>query len=694
MNSYGQYKADSIRTQRLREIEVLEKKRKLKADSISPVLRLEGRILETPQHIITVTSDLIKEQGGLVLKDMVRNASGVAMGYNSSVFDASAAVFMRGLPAPVFVNGMPQRSAMGALVDDAAIIDRMEFIKGPAGFLTSSGEPGGSMNIVTKTPGQRLLNAELSAGSFGLMRAAIDIGSKVPDKGLSYRFNGAYQYNQDVQDFIKQHKYVAAPVLQYNFSPNTYALAEYNLIRITSDGGSSVTRVGKEGEVLKDRIGNNYAGDPGLPRSYTEAQTARVMLVHRFNERWKLSVQGKYTLAPMEMWYLLSDNYSPVNFDSTNTTRRMPVFNSITGRIAAGQIFVNGTLGAGRRVTHKLLGGIDYNYSKDNFSNAYGKHSFYFNRLQPAYGLDTDSVRMLDKASIIVRENNWWSAFAYGTTHFGSKWVLNYGARYTLNLPVTTNPKQPQKQQQALSPRLGITWMADPNTALYALYDQSFIPQPGVDFSGQEFKPMRGNDIEAGVKREWWQRRLITTLVGYRIIKNNLLVTDLEHPGFRRQIGQVTSTGAELDIIGRITSRLSVSANYAYTHAVTSKDSNKDNEGNKLPFVPQQTVNTWLQYAIPVGRASRLRISAGHTSVIKRATYTPDFCVKDYTKFDAGLAFDAGKWYARVVADNITNVRYFSSADMLEGSIRPGERSYYYIEGNPVSFKAFVGVRL
>jgi iron complex outermembrane receptor protein len=172
-----------------------------------------------------------------------------------------------------------------------------------------------------------------------------------------------------------------------------------------------------------------------------------------------------------------------------------------------------------------------------------------------------------------------------------------------------------------------------------------------------------------------------------------VLVSDLDRRGYRRQIGQVTSTGVELDVMGRISNRFSVTANYAYTHAVTTKDSNKDNEGARLAFVPEQVINCWVQYSIPLQEASRLSISAGQSTVTRTATYTRDVYLKGYTKFDAGVAYDAGKWYVRVVADNLTNRRYFSGGDILE-AIYPGVKSYYYVEGEPLSVKAFVGVRL
>ncbi|MBW8682958.1 TonB-dependent siderophore receptor [Chitinophaga rhizophila] len=695
LSTQAQQKTDSLRRQQLKEIAVMEKKRSMKTDSMSPVLRMEGRLLEIPQNITGVSSDLMREQGAIEMKDIVRNASGVKMGYNSSLFDASATVMMRGFSAETYVNGMPQRSTMGALTEDAAFIERVDFIKGPAGFLISSGDPGGSINITTKTPRQqRIRHAEIAGGSFGFMRAAADIGSAVKSKGVSYRLNGAYQGSQSFQDFISTKKYVLAPVVQYNFSRRTYLLAEYNLIDMRADGGSSVTRLGTAGEVLKDRMADNYAGDPNLPQSGSSSQSARIAFEHRFNDNLRLTVQSKYTVNTTDVWYLISDNYSLVNFDSTNVTRRLPVNNSITGRVAAVQAYLSGSFRTGHHVVHNIVGGMDYNYSKDNYTNAYGQHTFTFDKNRPQYGLDRDSVKMLGKATLIARENNWTSAFVYSTSRIHTNWLFNFGGRFTINTPVTTNARQPQKDETAFSPRLGITRLLKGNLAVYALYDQSFIPQSGVDASGQRFDPQRGNSIEAGAKKEWFQQKLITSIAGYKIIKNNLLVSDLEHPGFRRQIGQATSTGAEVDIMGRISNRLSVSANYSYTHAITSKDTRKENEGNKLAFTPEQVINSWAQYTLPLTDLSQIRCSVGHTTVTKTATYTPGFDLKGYTKFDAGIAYTHGKWYVRVVADNLTNKRYFSSGDMLTGSVYEGVSSYYYIEGAPVSFKAFAGIRL
>ncbi|WP_160715231.1 TonB-dependent siderophore receptor [Chitinophaga solisilvae] len=678
----AQQQPDSIRRMRLREVEVQEKKKRLRADSIPAGLRLEGSLIETPQNIVSVSSALVAEQGGLVMKDIVRNASGVHMGYNTNLFDGSATIFIRGFPAPTYVNGLLQRTT----IDDAAIIEQVEFIKGPAGFLASAGEPGGTVNITTKVPLQRRVRSvEIAGGSFGMWRASVDLGSMIKTKGFSWRMNAAYQQERSFLDFLQTKKYVLAPVVQYNFSPRTSVLLEYNLLRASSAGGSGLNKVGTDEEIRHARIADNFAGDPGLPGSYGETQSVRFLFNHALSKSWKLVAQGRYTSTPAETWYLFSANQSPVNFIN-DTTRRLPVRNHSTGQVVASQLYVKGVFNTGTAIRHYLMTGVDFNYARDVYNYTTGQYSFYFDRRQPVYGLHTDSVRMLKAAADQVDENNWASAYAYDMIHVGEAWRINIGGRYTRN----TRPGK--ELQQAFSPRLGITWLLRSNLSVYALYDQSFIPQTGSDFDKNLFKPLLGNDFELGVKGDWFNKRLSTTVTGYRIIKNNMLVADPEHRRFRKQIGQVKSTGVEVDVMGQITDRFTVSANYSYTDAVISKDTKPANVGTALPFMPQQNINTWLQYSIPVSTA-RLRLSLGQRTAIRPGTYTPDLYLPDYTLFDAGASWDAGKWYVRIVAENITNRRYFSSGDILIGSVYPDVKTTYYIDGTPINFKAFAGIR-
>ncbi len=65
-------------------------------------------------------------------------------------------------------------------------------------------------------------------------------------------------------------------------------------------------------------------------------------------------------------------------------------------------------------------------------------------------------------------------------------------------------------KDQVFSPRAGISYSIDKQTSVYGLYDQSFVPVPGTDFYGNAFKPIKGNDIEFGVKKEWFGGRWVS----------------------------------------------------------------------------------------------------------------------------------------------------------------------------------------
>ena len=70
---------------------------------------------------------------------------------------------------------MDVSGSFGPLREDMSFVDRVEFVKGPAGFMMGNTQPGGFYNIVTKTcwPGKG--NVQLTLGSFNLYRAAADI---------------------------------------------------------------------------------------------------------------------------------------------------------------------------------------------------------------------------------------------------------------------------------------------------------------------------------------------------------------------------------------------------------------------------------------------------------------------------------------------------------------------------------------
>src|SRR5690606_27636506 len=169
--------------ERLQEVIVEGKNEEnFKADLNSHSLRLMGPLVEVPQNIQVITSSVISSQQAIdMLENVSRNVSGTQMIEHWGNF---ARVNMRGFKIPAFRNGMNVDLPWGPLVEDMSIVERIEFVKGPAGFMLSSGEPGGLYNVVTKKPTTRQHNeATLMAGSYNTLRSTVDIGGKLNKEG-------------------------------------------------------------------------------------------------------------------------------------------------------------------------------------------------------------------------------------------------------------------------------------------------------------------------------------------------------------------------------------------------------------------------------------------------------------------------------------------------------------------------------
>lgn len=705
--SYGQ-KTDTVsrKINKLKEVNVLKQRVvKLSADTLTNTMKLQTPLLQTPQNIIRVSSALLQQQGGFELRDVARNASGVYFGYNSTPFDNSATAQIRGFAAFTTLNGMSRRFSYGASIDDEAIIESIEIVKGPAGFLNSFGEPGGTINIATKTPGQKLLNVVVNGGSFNLFRTSVDIGSQVQKKGFSYRFNAAYQHKDTYLDDLRTEKYVFAPVLQYNFSPNTYVLAEYDFIRGVSENGSAIVKVRSEADMLKGPIRLNYSAGRGLPISYTENQTGRIYAIHKFSDNWQLTSQSSYLLAPYTSWNMTSKG-SMVNFGPDGMTKRRASFNRGAGKTFSSQLFANGKIKTGP-ISHQLLFGADYTNSRDSLVLNNGKIEFPYAQSNPVNTLDPGQVRQTTRLTRINNNTFLKSAFIYDNIELHKKLLLTLGARYTwyTNEKMTTNAKGVVKtnnyKQKALSPRATLTYLIDSATTAFFLFDQSFFPQSGQraivnaanELIGSDpVDPQHGRSLELGLKRTWFSSKLYTTLTGFHTVKNNVLVSDQAHPGFSQQLGEVTSDGIELDIIGNITDQLSLVTNYTFVKATVTKDDDATRVGKQLGQTPQQILNTWVQYKFPLKNRASLNLSVGQTTMLKRSTSEKGEFIPDFTKFDAGISYVQDKYFFRLIADNLTGKRYMSSGDIISSYPYEG-RNFYYIDGDPFNVKFSVGIK-
>jgi iron complex outermembrane receptor protein len=647
------------------------------ADKSSNSLRLQTPLLEVPQNIQIVTGKVLADQQITSMSDgVLRNVSGANRQEHWG--DLYTNITMRGSQIQAFRNGINVvNSYWGPLTEDMSMVDHIEFVKGPAGFMLANGDPAGLYNVVTKKPtGETRGEASIIAGSYDLYRASLDLDGKLSRNGkLLYRLNLAGQNKNSFRANEYNNRYTIAPVISYQIDDNTRITAEYTWQKAKMSDVGSFYVFSTEGYATLPR---NFTSLPsGLDPTRINDHSVYLTLNHKFNDNWKLTAQTayfNYQQKGSSLWP------SDVNTDGT-MIRSVGIWDA-KSEMTMGQVFVNGNVSTGP-VNHRILAGLDAgtkNYMADwSQSHKLDSAGAAFNTKDPDYGVPVNGYPQFDrslnlearavKGGGIIKQRYTGIYLQDELGFFEDKLRLTLAGRYTFVEQSAYGGKS--ESAKHFTPRVGVSYSVTRNTAVYALYDQAFIPQSGILVSGAAAKPVTGNNIEAGVKRDWFDGSWSTTLSVYRIIKNHE-ITGVPNTNFSQEIGQKQAQGVELDIRGTVFPGFSVVANYAYTDAKVTKvntgvDAAVAYEGQRVAGSNKHTMNTWLSYKVQSGVLEGFGISGGCTYLADRATGTysdkePKQNLPDYFKLDGGLFYESHKIRVTLNVFNVLDEYLYSGA--------------------------------
>jgi iron complex outermembrane receptor protein len=647
---------------------------------VSTSLRLNTPILETPQNIQVVTRSMLKDQQVISMSDgLIRNVSGlVRMEHWGDMYTNITA---RGSQIQALRNGFNVvNSYWGPLTEDMSFVENIEFVKGPAGFMISSGDPSGLYNVVTKKPtGETKGEATVTMGSFDLYRAALDLDGKLSKDGrLLYRINMAAQNKKSYRPNEYNNRYAIAPVISYQLDQKTKLTFEYNYQRANMSNVGSYYIFDPKGFATKP-VGFTML-PAGLPGVNINDHSFYVNLQHSINDNWKVTAQAArfiYNQVGSSAWP------GVVNPDGT-IIRNIGIWDS-RSRMSMGQLFLNGEVRTGF-VNHKILAGLDM-ANKEYIADWSQSHDLddttnYFDLNDPAEDVNTvaNGYPVFDRSMPLEQRAQ--AGFGYQNLTSTSLYVQDELGFFDNKLRLTlagrfTDLKQayagPADKAQRFTPRAGLSFSFDRQTAIYALYDQAFVPQTGILTNGDKVQPVTGNNMEIGVKRQWMNGRWTTGLTGYRIIKNNELIADpAQAPtsGLSIEMGQKLVQGVEFDLRGTITRGLNIVVNYAYTNSTIlelAPGITTLKEGDVVPGFAKHTANAWLTYRIQSGVLKGFGISGGASFLGDRATYwdpspTGGQGIKDYFKVDAGLSWEGEKMSINANVFNVLNEYLYSGS--------------------------------
>ncbi|WP_165023225.1 TonB-dependent siderophore receptor [Dysgonomonas sp. ZJ279] len=695
-----EYEFDSLKSVTLGDI-VIESKiyKKYNLGNISNSLRIQGQMLEIPQNIQIINSSVLRDQLSLnVTESVTRNVSGA---FREELHNGvSPDIYLRGGYISAQRNGVDLRPLLkGPIGDDVAIIENIEFVKGPSGFLNSLGDPAGSYNIITKKPtGTNRKSFQVMQGSFGLLRAEADLDGKFDEDGkLLYRFNIMGMNKKGFLQFDNNERILIAPSLKYKFDESTSLTVEYIYQRLNY-------MLLSEAQISPYGFGSLPTdftiSDPNLRPYRANDHSAFVNFQKKFNQNWSFTTQVSNInsqSAGTIFWVYGKNETDPDILD------RYYVYDGMKYNIFSTQAFTQGNFSTGN-IRHSFLAGIDFNHKRNKTQDTWGTATAIYplSISNPIYsnvinnngiGGDFDSENGINSVENLTDSRLYYTS-AYVMDEIGlidNKLKISAGLRLTQSdADFNQYGEETEASDWVLTPRLGANYLLTNSFSVYGLYDNSFIPQAGIAYDKTPLKPIRGVSFEAGLKKDWNNKALSTTLSFYHITRSQNIVKDPVSNDFY-QSGENESQGIEFDLRGRIVKGLDVIINYAYTDSkITKDDKNPGMVGMATPNRIRHIQNSWLNYELPFKALKDFSLSLGYQYMAGRAerfTSMDPQELKDYFRMDGGISFTKKRFSINLIVNNILDSKQYSTAWKKNDM-------YYWVQLPPVNYRCSFTVTL
>lgn len=692
---------DTIKSNDIEEVVVSGRYyQKYKLNEVSGSLRLQTPLIELPQNVQSISGQVLNDQITLNMSEgIVRNVSGARkVEHWDNVYSN---VFMRGASIATYMNGMNVSSTWGPINPDASIIDRIEFVKGPAGFMGSMGDPAGFYNVVTKKPTGKFANSvRFTTGSYNLFRGEADLdGVIVKDGVLDYRLNLMGSSNKSWSENDKTSKIIIAPSITFRPTKTTTFTAQYNyqFLKFNQPGAYLMSNDG----YASLNVHTNF-NDPNFKKTEVKDQSLFLSLDQKLFKDWVWSTQYAY----MDMNYDGGSWWGGFYGSDPNILSRSLSNWQALGKNNIFQTYVRGSLQTGN-ITHKIIAGFDYGNRKYQADFSYLGDGGSIDVHNIVYGVDPNTLPP-ESAYYLNRNANYYNDQGVKYTSYyaqdqiemlNNKLRITLAGRYTSGTTFSGYPNlDPIKADQAgeFTPRVGVSYSIKDDFSVYGVFDKTFAPQSAIGINGSSITdPLKGQNIEFGLKKDWLGGKWNSTFAVYEIRRKNILVAgnsnDNNGNAFMIPTGEQRSRGFEADIKGEIIKGLNIVVNYAYTDAKTIKDSDASRIGVQSPGNAKNVQNTWLNYRFEHGQLKGFGISAGYQYQGGRqswfgTTAKYDQSLEDYFDTNFGISYVAKKFDVNLLLNNVLNRKLYSG-------YRSDDGSYAWIYNAPRNWRLSIGYK-
>ncbi len=578
----------------------------VKAQTTATRLPLSQR--ETPQWVSVVTRAQIEDFQLNDINQLLATVPGVnVQAQETDRFYYSA----RGFDIQTFqIDGVGLPFAFGIQNGsiDTAMYDRIEVVRGAPGLLSSTGNPSAVINFIRKRPTRDFAaSASAQYGSFDHLRLDGDVSVPLTSSGsVRARVVGSYFDTDSYLDRYGLKRWTGYGIVEADLGPDTVISAGYG----HQNHKSRAAMWGALPLYYSDGSRIDYARSTNSSPDWSSFNVTDRQIfgdvTHRFGD-WtaKLTVQRRAIDENDKLFYVYGANTdNDINTAPDRTTglgivsypgafqsfaRNLTIDANIGGTVSlfgrthdvmfgvnrSAQRYTQDSAydGATIGISLPLFSGFDGSFPEPNFP-AFDRSLDTHTRRETVYGL----VRLnpTDALKVMVGGN--------ATRAFSE------GVSYTT--PTNFN-------RARFLPFVGATYDLTGNISAYASFATIFNPQTQANEQRRLIDPIEGDNLEAGVKGEWFDGRLNASVALFQARQKNTA----ESAGFDATIGQTlyrgvdaTSQGIELEVSGQVAPGLQATGGF------TAMRVRGENDEPVRTFVPRNTARlnvVWSPTMLP-----------------------------------------------------------------------------------------------
>ena len=561
-------------------------------------------------------------------------------------------------------------------VRDLHNIERIEVLKGPAAVLYGRGSQGGIVNRISKMPQYGRPSSIQAQGGTDDFRSLYADLSADPSDTLSLRLNMGNEDKNSFRDHVSGNRQLFAPSMSWQITPDLNWLVQYEYSRYNRTPDRGIPSVdGRPADVSR---GTSYGGQNDFIDDKT--QNLRSRLTYELNGNWQL----RHTLGIFTLDSQFENTYLTGYDAKTRKVSRQSWQQDMNTRNVFNNLEMEGvfdTFG----LEHRLLTGLELGSQRRD-------PKLYSAKGVPGVDLYNPDRRLRPTGPMALSSDNHTEVESQGLyvqdqVRLNDQWQVLAGLRHDrFEVDTTSNLKSisQTRNSHGTSPRLGVVWTPLENHTFYASWTKTFSPvgggligiTPGASGNTNDLSPELTKQKEIGVKSDWLNERLSTTLAVYELALYNRRTKDPENPEITLLSGLQRSRGIELTASGKLGGNWYMRGGVGVQDATVVKDNNGF-EGKRVSDVAKRNASLFLTWKPEMGWYAE----TGLTLVGQRYADNQNTVVlPGYGRWDALAGYREKEWEVSGALTNLTDRDYYASA--TSGSqIMPGEPRSLVVTG-------------